>query len=240
MKFGICGPPCYIDLDIVPFIKRIPSNPNNCLEIYRFSDGSINVIDVNKIDNTSNEHLINLSKVSKLPLSTIFNLPKINLERLLADVYFPGCFVYFKTLEDGRRDPLEFKVYKRLDLEPYENIEITGGLLGRTFGKHEQSLMGHILDESIEISQNGNLVTKDCVFWFHPRFDYEDHGSFVFINELRLETILPKIKKPTFLEWILNIGKPRKTAATYFKIKGPGVYIVRTKLEAYSYCEINY
>jgi hypothetical protein len=223
---------CSFNVDINPYLRPKNIADSELLEFHNYIDNSIGVVDLNIIDSIPNEHLVNLSKQSGLPLSIIFGFSKQIFEDLLVDVFFPGCYVRIKTLKETDR-PLVFEVYRRLKLSEGENIKYAGSLIGRRVQQDEITMMGYWISETISVGDHGNSVDQDKILWTHPKFVVNKNRVFVSVNDRDISSIFPQIKKLNLLDKLLRIGKPEQRHITYFEIRDRYVYLIRSKIEAY-------
>jgi hypothetical protein len=221
------------NVDINPYLRPKNTTDSELLEFRNYIDNSIGGVDLNTIDSIPNEHLITLSKLSGLPLSIIFGLSKQKFEDLLVDVFFNKCYVRIKTLKETNR-PLVFEVYRRVRLSEGENIGYAGSLIGRKVQRDEVALVGNLASDTLTLRNYSNGIPQDQVLWTHPKFAVNKNRRCVNLNDIDIASIFPEIKKPNLLDKLLQIGKIEQRYVTYFEVRDRYVYLIRSKIEAYS------
>jgi hypothetical protein len=214
---------CYFNYDPRDELKITNTNSQNTLLFPTIRGENFGEIDLAIIDKTQNPDLNKFSRKVGLPLSVIFGSPKSRIEKLIEEVYFPNCRVQIHTTIDC----ILFKIYKRLKLRPYEEMNIENGFLGRNVYQ-ETELIGFAQDTL-------GLDFKDTnITWTHPKTPHEilRHKTPKSVNFYGWLFEEPKLD---IFETLIRIGKPETRWITYLKPSGRYLLAVHSQLEAYIY-----
>jgi hypothetical protein len=214
---------CYFNYDPRSDLKIANKNSQYALLFPTIRGQNSGEIDLAIIDKIKNPDLCEFSRKVGLPLSVIFGYPKSQIEKLIEEVYFPNCRVQIRTTIDR----ILFKIYKRLKLRPYEEINIENGYLGRNLHQ-EISLVG-FAEETIGLDFKDTNIT-----WTHPNTPLEilRYKNPKFVNFYGWLFGEPK---QNIFEKLSRLGKPKTRWVTYLKPSGRYLLAVHSQLEAYIY-----